>query len=188
VIFLTCDAFGVLPPIAMLDRPQALYHFLSGYTAKVAGTEKGVTEPTATFSTCFGAPFMPRHPSVYADMLGSRIEEHGSQVWLLNTGWTGGPHGIGRRIRLDLTRRMVTAALSGELDGVATVPDPTFGIGVPTQIAGIPDEILEPRQTWENPSDYDAKAAELAAMFRKNFEQFADRAGADVLAAGPGER
>lgn len=185
VIFLTCDAFGVLPPIAKLDRAQALYHFLSGYTAKVAGTEKGVTEPTATFSTCFGAPFMPRHPSVYAEMLGEKLDKHGVRVWMINTGWTGGPHGIGGRIPLDLTRRLVGAALSGELDEVDSAADSIFGISVPTQITGVPNTILRPRDTWRDPSIYDAKAAELAEMFQNNFRQFADRVGAEVLKAGP---
>ncbi len=185
VIFLTCDAFGVLPPIARLDEAQALYHFLSGYTAKVAGTERGVTEPTATFSTCFGAPFMPRHPSVYAEMLGERIRQHGSSVWLINTGWTGGPHGVGSRMRLSYTRRMVNAALAGELEGVETRTDPVFGFAVPTAIDGVPTEVLTPRETWADKAAYDARAAELAAMFVSNFETFEEHVSDAVKNAGP---
>ena len=187
VIFLTCDAFGVLPPIARLDAHQALYHFLSGYTAKVAGTERGVTEPTATFSTCFGAPFMPRHPSVYAEMLGDRIRRHGSSVWLINTGWTGGPHGVGRRMDLSATRRMVNAALGGELEGVETRTDPVFGFAVPKAIEGVPTEVLTPRDTWEDAAAYDARAAELASMFAENFATFAGHVSDEVAQAGPGD-
>ncbi|MEM7050971.1 MAG: phosphoenolpyruvate carboxykinase (ATP) [Acidobacteriota bacterium] len=185
VVFLTADAFGVLPPISRLDENQAMYHFLSGYTAKVAGTERGVTEPKATFSACFGSPFLPLHPGVYAKLLGEKIARHGAKVWLINTGWTGGPHGEGNRMKLSHTRRMVHAALGGELDQVATVADPVFGVRVPVSIAGVPDEVLQPRGTWSDPQAYDAKAAELAAMFRKNFEQFADGVSAAVREAGP---
>ncbi len=185
VVFLTCDAFGVLPPISRLSTEQALYHFLSGYTAKVAGTERGVTEPSATFSTCFGAPFMPRHPGVYAEMLGERLERHGTRAWLINTGWTGGPHGVGRRMPLAHTRRMVRAALGGELDGVDSEVDPVFGLAVPRQVAGVPSELLSPRNTWSEPAAYDERAARLAAMFRDNFEQFAAGVAPEVTAAGP---
>jgi phosphoenolpyruvate carboxykinase (ATP) len=184
VVFLTADAFGVLPPIAKLSESQAMFHFLSGYTAKVAGTERGVTEPTATFSTCFGAPFLPLEPSVYAHMLGAKLRRHGSKVWLVNTGWTGGPHGEGTRMKLAHTRRMVSAALAGELDAVATVADPIFGLHIPRHVDGVPDAVLQPRATWKNPSDYDAKARRLAEMFTKNFEKFAATAGEEVAAAG----
>ena len=185
IVFLTCDAFGVLPPIARLTPEQAMYHFLSGYTAKVAGTEKGVTEPKVTFSTCFGAPFLPLHPSVYAGMLGEKIAQHGAHVWLLNTGWTGGPYGVGQRIKLRFTRRMVTAALSGELDDVETWTDPNFGLAVPMHIEGVPDQVLRPRETWKNLADYDAKAAQLADMFADNFEKYEDQVSEGVRSAGP---
>jgi len=185
VVFLTADAFGVLPPISRLTEEQAMYHFLSGYTAKVAGTERGVTEPTATFSACFGAPFMPLHPGVYAELLGEKIRRHGAKVWLVNTGWTGGPYGTGRRIELRHTRRMVAAALAGELDGVETVEDPVFGLAVPRRVDGVPDGLLVPRDTWSEPEAYDAKAASLAEMFARNFEQFAGGVDEAVRAAGP---
>ena len=185
VIFLTCDAFGVLPPISRLDEAQAMYHFLSGYTAKVAGTEKGITEPKATFSTCFGAPFMPLHPGVYAELLGKKIAEHEAKVWLINTGWTGGPYGKGQRMKLAFTRRMVTAALAGELDGVATQTDPIFGVAIPKKIDGVPEEILTPRNTWADGADFDAQAAKLARMFVDNFAQFADGVSEAIKAAAP---
>jgi phosphoenolpyruvate carboxykinase (ATP) len=185
VVFLTCDAFGVLPPIARLTPEQAMYHFLSGYTAKVAGTERGVTEPTVTFSTCFGAPFLPLHPSVYARMLGERLAKHGSHVWLVNTGWTGGPYGTGSRIALRHTRRMVSAAFAGELDRGPTRTDAVFGVEVPAHVEGVPPELLEPRRTWSDPVAYDAQATRLADMFVKNFEQFAGQVTPAVLEAGP---
>jgi phosphoenolpyruvate carboxykinase (ATP) len=185
VVFLTCDAFGVLPPISRLSPEQAMYHFLSGYTAKVAGTERGITEPKVTFSTCFGSPFLPLHPGVYAGMLGDKLKRHAARVWLLNTGWTGGPYGIGQRIRLAFTRRMVTAALSGELDGVATWTDPIFGLHVPVRVEGVPDKLLRPRETWESPADYDARAGKLADMFADNFEKYESGVGEAVKAAGP---
>ncbi|MCB0036002.1 MAG: phosphoenolpyruvate carboxykinase (ATP), partial [Anaerolineales bacterium] len=185
VVFLTADAFGVLPPISKLTKEQAMYHFLSGYTAKVAGTERGVTEPLATFSACFGAPFMPRHPGEYAKLLGERIEAHGSNVWLVNTGWTGGPYGVGNRMKLSYTRAMVTAALAGELDKVAFETEPFFGLSVPKQIATVPDGILNPRATWEDSSAYDVQAAKLVEMFVKNFKQFEDGVSAEIVAAGP---
>jgi phosphoenolpyruvate carboxykinase (ATP) len=185
VVFLTCDAFGVLPPISRLTEDQAMFHFLSGYTAKVAGTEKGVTEPKVTFSTCFGAPFLPLHPSVYAHMLGEKLKQHGARVWLLNTGWTGGPYGVGQRIKLGYTRRMVTAALAGELDNVETWTDPHFGLAVPAHVEGVPDQVLRPRETWKNPAEYDAKAAQLAEMFADNFEKYEDQVNDSVKAAGP---
>ena len=185
VIFLTCDAFGVLPPIARLSDAQAMYHFLSGYTAKVAGTERGVTEPGATFSTCFGAPFLPLHPTVYARMLGEKLKRHGAKVWLVNTGWTGGPHGEGQRMKLAHTRRMVSAALSGELDRVPTHPDPIFGLAIPKHVEGVPDTVLDPRGTWRDAAAYDAKAQKLAAMFRENFKQYEEQTTPEVRAAGP---
>jgi phosphoenolpyruvate carboxykinase (ATP) len=185
VVFLTCDAFGVLPPIARLTPEQAMYHFLSGYTAKVAGTERGVTEPSVTFSTCFGAPFLPLHPSVYARLLGERLARHRAQVWMVNTGWSGGPYGTGSRIELAYTRRMVNAALAGELAGAAMRTDPVFGVEIPERVEGVPAELLEPRRTWSDVAAYDAQAARLAEMFVKNFEQFAGEATPAVLAAGP---
>jgi phosphoenolpyruvate carboxykinase (ATP) len=185
VVFLTCDAFGVLPPISRLSAEQAMYHFLSGYTAKVAGTERGVTEPSVTFSTCFGAPFLPLHPAVYAKLLGDKLAAHGSRVWLVNTGWTGGPVGEGSRMKLAHTRRMVSAALAGELDDVATVVDPTFGVGVPVHVEGVPDSVLQPKLTWKDGAAYDAKAKRLAGMFVENFQQYEAEASAAVKAAAP---
>ncbi|HXU34743.1 MAG TPA: phosphoenolpyruvate carboxykinase (ATP) [Thermoanaerobaculia bacterium] len=185
VVFLTCDAFGVLPPIARLTGDQAMYHFLSGYTAKVAGTERGVTEPKATFSACFGAPFLPLHPGVYAKMLGERLTSGGAKVWLVNTGWTGGPHGTGQRMKLSLTRRLLQAALSGELDAGSFRIDPVFGLSVPEHVEGVPDEVLRPRETWADAAHYDAKATELARMFVTNFEKFASGVSPEVKAAGP---
>ncbi|MEK7380055.1 MAG: phosphoenolpyruvate carboxykinase [Gemmatimonadota bacterium] len=185
VVFLTADAFGVMPPIARLTAEQAMYHFLSGYTAKVAGTERGVTEPSATFSSCFGAPFLPLHPGVYARMLGERIAKHGARVWLVNTGWTGGAYGAGHRMKLGHTRAMVTAALSGQLDSVRCTRDPVFGFEVPTAVPGVPAEVLSPRATWKDPAAYDAQAARLASMFRENFKAFVDQVPAEVTAAGP---
>jgi phosphoenolpyruvate carboxykinase (ATP) len=185
VVFLTADAFGILPPISRLTRDQAQYHFISGYTAKLAGTEIGVTQPKATFSAGFGAPFLPRHPGVYAAMLAERLEQHDAPVWLVNTGWTGGPYGIGTRMAIDHTRTMVRAALSGALDGVPSETDPIFGVEVPTAVPGVPTEILRPRGTWPDPVAYDAKARELAAMFAENFEDYADGVTAAVRDAGP---
>ena len=185
VILLTADAFGILPPISRLSRDQAQYHFISGYTAKLAGTEIGVTEPKATFSAGFGAPFLPRHPGVYARMLADRLAEHDVAVWLVNTGWTGGPFGVGQRMGIDHTRTMVRAALNGLLAGVATETDPNFGVEVPTSVPGVPAEILRPRDTWPDPAAYDAKARELAAMFADNFASYADGVSPAVRDAGP---
>ncbi len=185
VIFLTADAFGVLPPIARLDRNQAAYHFLSGYTAKVAGTEKGVTEPKATFSACFGEPFLPLPPGRYAELLAELVERYDVNTWLVNTGWTGGAYGEGHRMELAHTRRMVTAALNGELDDVRCHTDPVFGLEIPDHVQGVPDEVLRPRQTWEHPSEYDEQAQKLAAMFRENFGKFEAEVSAEVKAAGP---
>ena len=185
VMFLTADAFGVLPPISKLTPEQAMYHFLSGYTAKVAGTERGVTEPRATFSACFGAPFLPRSPSVYAGMLGEKLKAQETDVWLVNTGWTGGGSGVGRRMRLPHTRAMVRAALAGELSAAETETDPVFGLAIPRAVPGVPAEVLRPRRTWSDPSAYDAAAAKLTRMFRDNFEQFARGVAEEVRGAGP---
>jgi len=185
VVFLTADAFGVMPPIAKLTPEQAMYHFLSGYTAKLAGTERGVTEPKAAFSTCFGAPFLPLPPSTYATMLGKKLEEHGAQVWLVNTGWTGGAFGVGRRMKLAHTRAMVRAALNGELSDVATHPDPVFGLHIPQHVPGVPDDVLDPKATWPNAAEYDAAATKLANMFKENFRKFADGVSEGVRSAGP---
>jgi phosphoenolpyruvate carboxykinase (ATP) len=185
IVFLTCDAFGVLPPISRLTEDQAMYHFLSGYTAKVAGTEKGVTEPKVTFSTCFGSPFLPLHPGIYATLLGEKMKKHNAKVWLLNTGWTGGPYGTGSRIKLGFTRSMVTAALHGELDAVDTWTDPIFGLQVPVRVDGVPDHVLRPRETWKNPADYDAKATQLADMFAENFKKYEAGVSESVKMAGP---
>jgi len=185
IVFLTCDAFGVMPPIAKLTPDQAMYHFLSGYTAKVAGTERGVTEPKETFSACFGAPFLPLPPTVYAKMLGERIARHDVQCWLVNTGWTSGPYGSGHRMDLKSTRTMIRAALAGELDSAPTRREPVFGLDVPTQIAGVKETLLDPRQTWSDPVAYDAQARTLTALFKKNFEQFADAVSPGVRNAGP---
>ncbi len=185
VIFLTADAFGVLPPIARLTPEQTKYHFLSGYTARVAGTERGVTEPQATFSACFGAPFMAQHPRVYAQMLGKRIQDHNVNCWLINTGWTGGQYGVGSRMSIAHTRAMVTAALNGELDNVEYETDPVFGVAVPKSCPGVPSEVLSARNTWEDPAAYDEQAHKLAQMFAKNFAQFEDSVSAEVKAAGP---
>jgi phosphoenolpyruvate carboxykinase (ATP) len=185
LIMLTADAFGVLPPISRLSPAGAMYHFLSGYTAKVAGTERGVTEPTATFSTCFGAPFMVWPPTTYAALLGERIATHGTTAWLVNTGWTGGPFGVGHRMPIGHTRALIAAALSGALENVAYETDPVFNVEVPVTCPGVPAEVLRPRQTWANAADYDAQAEQLAAMFTRNFKAFAGATTAEVLAAGP---
>ena len=173
IVFLTCDAYGVLPPISRLSREQAMFHFLNGYTAKVAGTEAGIKDPEVTFSTCFGAPFLPLRPKVYADLLGQKIDRHGSRVWLVNTGWTGGPYGVGSRMKLAYTRAMIRAAFKGELDSVVFEQDPVFGLAVPTSCPGVPSEILMPRNTWSDPGAYDQTANELKAMFDANFQKFA---------------
>ncbi len=178
VVFLTADAFGVLPPLARLTPEQAVYHFLSGYTAKVAGTERGVTEPQATFSACFGAPFMPLHPTVYGKMLAERLEESGAQTWLLNTGWTGGGHGVGQRIDIASTRRLLTAALNRTLDDAEFRIDPRFGFEVPSAVPGVDPRLLDPRQTWANGDDYDREASRLVDLFRRNFEKFGPEADA----------
>jgi phosphoenolpyruvate carboxykinase (ATP) len=188
VVMLTADAFGVLPPIARLSPAQASYHFLSGYTAKVAGTERGVTEPVATFSACFGAPFMARRPSVYAAMLADRIARHGVSVYLINTGWTGGPYGVGHRMPLADTRAIVSAALDGKLVDVPTDVDQTFGVAVPRSCPGVSSELLDPRRAWPDTDAYEAQADRLAAMFIENFEHFEADASDDVVHAGPRRR
>jgi phosphoenolpyruvate carboxykinase (ATP) len=185
MVFLTADAFGVLPPIAHLSPEQAMYHFLAGYTAKVAGTERGVTEPQATFSACFGAPFLPLHPGVYARMLGERVARHRVKCWLVNTGWTAGPYGEGHRIRLGHTRALVRAALEGKLTDVPTHEDPIFGLQVPQRVPGVPKEILDPRGTWQDPGRYDAQARKLAGMFQENFAKYAGQVDERVRRAGP---
>ena len=185
VVMLTCDSFGVLPPIARLTPAQAMYHFLSGFTAKVAGTEKGVTEPEPTFSTCFGAPFMPRHPTVYGDLLRAKIAEHGATCWLVNTGWTGGAYGVGERMPIRVTRALLTAALNGTLNDGAFRMDENFGFEVPVAVDGISGPILNPRQTWEDREAYDRQARKLVGMFIENFAQYADRVDADIMEAAP---
>jgi phosphoenolpyruvate carboxykinase (ATP) len=185
VVFLTADAFGVLPPISRLTPEQAMYHFLSGYTAKVAGTERGITEPVATFSACFGSPFLPRHPGVYAEMLGEKLRTHNGHVWLVNTGWSGGAYGVGSRMSLGHTRAMLKAALAGQLDHADMRTDPVFGLSVPTHVPGVPDDVLNPRDTWADGAAYDEAAGKLAKMFKKNFEKFEAQVPAEVKAAGP---
>jgi len=185
IFFLTCDAFGVLPPISRLTPGQAMYQFVSGYTAKVAGTEAGIKEPKPTFSACFGAPFLPLHPGTYATMLGKRLQQHKATVWLINTGWTGGPCGRASRIELSYTRAMITAALNGMLDDVATEKDAIFGFAIPTSVPGVPDTLLNPRNTWADKNAYDQKAHYVAGLFIKNFEQYASGASAETLAGAP---
>jgi phosphoenolpyruvate carboxykinase (ATP) len=188
IVFLTADAFGVLPPIAKLTREQAMYYFLSGYTAKVAGTERGVKEPQATFSSCFGAVFLVWHPTKYAEMLGSLIDEHGSDVWLVNTGWTGGAFGVGKRMKLAHTRTMVHALLRGDLHSATLDTDPIFGLHIPKQVADVPAEVLNPRNTWSDKAAYDEQAKKLAGMFRDNFSKFEKFVPESVTKAGPAAR
>jgi phosphoenolpyruvate carboxykinase (ATP) len=185
IIMLTADAFGVLPPVSKLTPEQAMYHFLSGYTAKVAGTERGVTEPQATFSTCFGAPFMVLHPGVYADLLGRKIQEHKADCWLVNTGWSGGAYGEGQRMKISYTRAMIRAILNGSLAGVETRPDPFFGVHVPTSCPDVPPEVLQPRNTWKDTARYDEKARDLARRFNENFKKYEAGVSAEVRAAAP---
>ncbi|HUK06534.1 MAG TPA: phosphoenolpyruvate carboxykinase [Stellaceae bacterium] len=185
VIMLTADAFGVLPPISRLTPDQAAYHFLSGYTARVAGTERGMgNAPQATFSTCFGAPFMPRHPTTYSKLLGDRIRQHKTECWLVNTGWSGGAYGVGQRMKIQHTRTLVRAALAGDLKGVPTRRDPFFGLNVPQSCPGVPPEVLNPRDTWSDKNAYDDTARELTKRFEQNFKRFESHVGADVKAAG----
>lgn len=184
IVFLTADAFGVMPPIAKLTKEGAMYHFMSGYTSKLAGTERGITEPKETFSHCFGAPFMPLHASQYAKMLGKKITEHGTRVYLINTGWTGGPYGVGKRMNLIYTRAMVTAALNGEINKVPVKHHDIFNLDMPTSCPGVPDDVLDPRNTWSDKDRYDAAAKRLAALFVKNFEKFGS-VQKEIIDAGP---
>lgn len=185
IFFLTADAYGILPPVSKLNAGQAMYQFISGYTAKVAGTEAGVTEPKSTFSACFGAPFMPLHPGFYAEMLGKKMKEHSVNVWMINTGWSGGPYGIGHRMKLSYTRAMITAALEGKLNAVDYEAHPVFGMMMPKSCPDVPSEILNPRNTWTDKSAYDIKAYELAKQFVKNFEKYANGVNQETLDAAP---
>ncbi|OEC00301.1 phosphoenolpyruvate carboxykinase [Lysinibacillus sphaericus] len=185
IVFLTADAFGVLPPISKLTKEQAMYHFLSGFTSKLAGTERGVTEPEPVFSTCFGSPFLPLPATVYAEMLGQKIDEHGAQVFLVNTGWTGGEYGTGSRMKLSYTRSMVRAAIDGKLNNVETIQDAVFGLNIPTAVEGVPSEVLNPRDAWSDKAAYDVKAAELAGLFNDNFKKFSNVSEAITKLGGP---
>lgn len=185
VIFLTCDAFGVLPPVSKLTPEQAMYHFISGYTAKVAGTEMGVKDPEATFSACFGAAFMVWHPTKYAELLASHIAKNGSTAWLVNTGWSGGPHGVGKRMSLKITRAILDAIHDGSLEKATFVADPVFGLAMPTGCNNVPAEVLNPRNTWADKAAYDTKAKHLAGLFAKNFQKYADKASDKIRNAGP---
>jgi phosphoenolpyruvate carboxykinase (ATP) len=185
VIFLTCDAFGVLPPVAKLTPQQAMYHFISGYTAKVAGTEVGVKDPEPTFSACFGGPFLVWHPTKYAELLATKLRKHNAQTWLVNTGWSGGAFGTGSRIKLKYTRAIVDAIHAGTLATAPTVEDPVFGLAVPTECAGVPSELLVPRNTWGDKAAYDERAKKLAKLFAENFKKYEAQASAEVRSAGP---
>ncbi|MFJ7736730.1 phosphoenolpyruvate carboxykinase (ATP) [Lysinibacillus sp. NPDC097287] len=185
IVFLTADAYGVLPPISKLTKEQAMYHFLSGFTSKLAGTERGVTEPEPVFSTCFGSPFLPLPATVYAEMLGNKIDEHGAQVFLVNTGWTGGEYGVGSRMKLSYTRTMVRAAIDGKLNNVETIQDAVFGLHIPTAVEGVPTEVLNPRDAWADKAAYDVKAAELANLFNDNFKKFSNVSEAITKLGGP---
>ncbi len=185
IFFLTADAYGILPPISKLSPGQAMYQFISGYTAKVAGTEAGVTEPKSTFSACFGAPFLPLHPGKYAEMLGEKMREHDVKIWLINTGWTGGPYGIGSRMKLPYTRAMITAALNGELDNVEYTAHRTFGVMMPNECPGVPSELLRPRHAWADENEYDVKAKQLANEFIENFKKYEDGVSKEILDAAP---
>jgi phosphoenolpyruvate carboxykinase (ATP) len=185
IFFLTCDSYGVLPPISKLTTGQAMYQFISGYTARVAGTEAGVVEPKSTFSACFGAPFLPLHPGKYAAMLGQKMRESKVNVWMINTGWSGGPYGVGQRMKLSLTRNMISAALEGKLDHVEYEAHPIFGMLMPKECTGVPAEILNPRNTWADVAAYDAMAKKLAGQFIQNFEKYANGVTAEILEAAP---
>ena len=185
IFFLTCDAFGVLPPISKLTPEMAMYHFLSGYTAKVAGTESGVTEPTATFSACFGDPFLPLQPTIYAHLLGDRMRQNDVSCWLVNTGWSGGPYGVGQRMSIKLTRTLLNAALDGNLCDVETTAHDVFQVLMPNSCPGVDSNLLNPRNTWEDKAAYDLKAQQLAGMFKANFESYLSAAEEAVKAAGP---
>jgi len=185
IFFLTCDAYGVLPPISKLNKGQAMYHFISGYTAKVAGTEAGITEPQTVFSACFGAPFMPLHPTKYAEMLGDKMDKQQVNVWLINTGWSGGEYGVGSRIKLKYTRAMITAALTGNLDQVDYETHEIFGLSMPLECKDVPKEILNPKNTWKDQSGYDKKADQLAVAFVENFRKYANYANKEIMSASP---
>jgi phosphoenolpyruvate carboxykinase (ATP) len=185
IVFLSADAFGVLPPISRLSKEQAMYYFMSGYTAKLAGTERGINEPVATFSPCFGAPFLPLPPSYYAGVLAEKIDEFDPGLWMINTGWTAGPHGVGYRIRIPHTRAMLNAALGGDLNDVELIEDPIFGLMTPAEIEDVPTELLRPRGTWNDTDAYDKQAKKLAKMFKKNFEQYSAGVDQSVVDSGP---
>jgi len=185
IFFLTADAYGVLPPISKLNVGLAMYHFISGYTAKVAGTEEGVTEPKSVFSACFGAPFLPLHPTKYAELLGEKIVEHEVNIWLINTGWSGGPYGVGSRVKLPYTRAMITAALEGKLNEAEFTKHPVFGVSIPKAVPDVPSEILIPRDTWEDKSAYDKKANGLAKEFIQNFKKFEEFASDEIMSGAP---
>jgi phosphoenolpyruvate carboxykinase (ATP) len=185
IFFLTCDAYGVLPPISSLSPEQAMYQFICGYTAKIAGTEEGITEPKATFSACFGAPFLPLHPGIYAKMLGEKMKQQNVKVWLVNTGWSGGGYGVGKRIKLNYTRAMISAVLKGDLDYVEFKEHPVFKMGMPTSCKNVPVEILDPRNTWQDKKGYDQQAKMLAKLFIKNFEQFEAGVAQEIVLASP---
>jgi phosphoenolpyruvate carboxykinase (ATP) len=185
IFFLTCDAFGVIPPLLKLSKPQAMYHFMSGYTSKVAGTETGVVSPEPVFSACFGSPFMPLHPSVYAELLGQKMEENKVNIWLINTGWTGGPYGIGKRIELRYTRAIITAVLTGVINNVGYRKHSIFGAEIPLNCPGVPNEIFSPRETWKNDAAFYKQANELALRFQKNFEKFKENANDDIMEGSP---
>ncbi|MGI9542324.1 MAG: phosphoenolpyruvate carboxykinase (ATP), partial [Cyclobacteriaceae bacterium] len=185
IFFLTCDAYGVLPPITKLTKGQAMYHFISGYTAKVAGTEAGITEPQTVFSACFGAPFLPLHPTKYAEMLGKKMSQYQVNVWLVNTGWSGGVYGVGSRMKLSYTRAMITAALNGSLNNVGYRKHSIYGIAIPTTCPGVPSRILSPRETWQNDEGYYKKANQLAHAFIENFKRFEEFANEEIMGGAP---
>jgi len=185
ILFLTCDASGVLPPVSKLSHEQAMYHFISGYTAKVAGTEVGIKEPTSTFSACFGEAFLPLHPTLYAEMLAEKMSKHKATAWLINTGWSGGKYGVGKRMSLKYTRSIIDAIHSGELEKVPTKKLPVFGLEIPTSCSGVPTEILNPIDTWTNKEDYKATLLQLAKGFQENFKKYEDKASAKIKDAGP---
>jgi phosphoenolpyruvate carboxykinase (ATP) len=185
LVFLSCDAFGVLPPVARLSSGQAMYQFLSGYTAKVAGTERGITEPTATFSTCYGAAFMTHHPTRYADLLQEKLDKHGTKAYLVNSGWSGGPYGVGKRMSIKTTRACIDAILSGTIDDCEFRVDPVFGFEVPTALANVDASVLDPKSTWAAAGDYDGMAKKLAQMFADNFKKYQGKGSADYTQFGP---
>jgi phosphoenolpyruvate carboxykinase (ATP) len=185
IFFLTCDSYGVFPPISKLTTGQAMYQFISGYTAKIAGTEAGIVEPKSTFSACFGAPFLPLHPGKYAAMLGEKMKQNKVHVWMINTGWSGGGYGVGKRVKLNFTRAMISAALEGKMDNAEYRMHPVFGMYMPTACAGVPSEILDPRSTWANKNAYDEAAKKLAIQFIQNFEKYASGVTDEILAAAP---